>query len=312
MKKVNVIFVSFCFAIAASVLIFFGCSKKRITKTTLIAYEQPYGYLYSKQVAEQDFKIDSAGTGPIVGNQGTKIWTGKKCLMMPNGDTVKYPFHVKLVELYTPKDMIYYDMLTMASGNVLETSGEIRLRAFKDTTELVLKKGGCYATVEFLNPAPKSNYMRVFYGYSPAAGYFDFSDDPATAGAATGLNPIFSTTTTPSGYIGSIGKLGWINCGTKVSLASSSVLTFTSSVDDLTNVAIFVYLPATRSVIQAYNLSTVQIPNGSSAKIVAIAIDTNNQLYSFSQNLTVSAAQQISITMSATTDADLTALLDGL
>ena len=312
MKKVNVIFVSFCFAIAMSVLVLFGCSKKRVIKATLIAYEQPYGYLSTKAVAEQDFKIDSAGTGPIVGNQGTKIWTSKKCLMMPNGDTVKYPFHVKLVELYTPKDMIYYGMLTMASGNILETAGEIRLRAFKDTTELVLKKGGCYATVEFLNPAPKNNYMRVFYGYSPSAGYFDFSDNPATAGAATGLNPVFSTTTTPSGYIGSIGKLGWINCGAKVSLASSSVLTFTSSVDDLTNVAIFVYLPATRSVTQAYNLSTVQIPNGSSAKIVAIAIDTNNQLYSFSQNLTVSAAQQISITMSTTTDAALTALLDGL
>jgi hypothetical protein len=310
MKKINFKFVVLGVTLIVGLLLTYSCSKDRIAQPTLNAYNSPNSYLDSKQQAEQEFTIDSAGTGPIVGNQGTKIWTGKQCLMMPNGDTVIYPFKVKLVELYTAKDMIYYRMPTVAGGNILETDGEIRLRAFKGATELLLKPGGCYAQIEMPNAAPK-NYMRVFYGYNPSASFVDFSDNPTTVGAATtSLNPLF--TATSYGYLGQIGKLGWINCGANAANTSSSVLTFTSTVDDLTNVAIFAYIPATKTVIQAYNLSTCQIPNGAAVKIVAIAVDASNQLFYFNQNLTVSSSQQISVTMSSTTDASLTALLNGL
>ena len=124
-------------ALCVSSIIIFSCSKERIQpQTELNAYNSPNSYLDTKQESEQEFTIDSAGTGPIIGNQGTKIWTGKPCLQMPNGDTVIYPFKIKLVELYSPKQMIYYRMQTVASGNILETDGEIRLRAFKNNTEL--------------------------------------------------------------------------------------------------------------------------------------------------------------------------------
>ena len=151
----------------AAVVVIYSCSKERIeSKNT---YSPVNTYLDSKKQKEQEFIIDSTGSGPIVGNQGTKIWTGKQCLMFPNGDSVTWPFTVKLVELYTPKDMIYYQQPTVASVGILKTDGEIRLRAFKNTTELKLKPDPCMAAIEMPNAAPQTG-MRVFYGYG--FGYF--------------------------------------------------------------------------------------------------------------------------------------------
>ena len=303
MKNSNV------FKTLALVTIFFtiilSCSKERISSPPLNSYNSPNSYLDSKQQAEQEFTIDSSGSGPIIGNQGTKIWTGKQCLMLPSGDSVVWPFKIKLVELYTPKDMIYYRMPTVAGGNILETDGEIRLRAFKGTTELVIKPGACGVQIEMPNAAPKS-YMRVHYGFSTS----DWTDNPATLGITSSLNPVF--TATSYGYFNYIAKLGWINCGINAGSSSTSNLTFSSTVDDLTNVAIFVYVSGKKTVMQVSSLTSGQIPNGSNIKIVAIGLNAAGQLFSFNQNLTITANTPIDVTMAATTDASLTSLLISL
>jgi hypothetical protein len=121
---------------------------------------------------------------------------------------------------------------------------------------------------------------------------------------------LFSTT--PASYTASITKLGWINCGQLAGSASNSTLTFTSTTDDLTNVGIFIYFPATKTVMQAYNSSSSAIPNGSAVKIVAIGLTASGSLFSFTQNQTVSSSTSVNITLSATTDAALTTVLDGL
>jgi hypothetical protein len=293
--------------IAVSALVFSACKKDRIQdeNKTLNSYSSPNTYLDSKKQAEQEFVIDSSGSGPIVGNQGTTIWGSRQCLMFPNGDTVAFPFTVKLVELYTPKDMIYYQMPTIASDTILESDGEIRLRAFKNGTELVLRPG-CSFPIKMPNPAPK-NYMRVFYGTNPSTFW---TDNPATLGVSTSFAPVFTTTT--GGYLTSIVKLGWVNCDFKHGSSNNHTLTFVSSTDILTNVAIFVYFPATKTVMQVSNMVSGSIPDGSSVKIVAIAVNGSGQLYSFSQNQTVTANANIQVTMAATTDAALTTLLNGL
>lgn len=308
MKKLNTISkASFLLIFLASVF-YYGCSKDRIQDRQLNSYNSPNTYLDSKKQQEQEFIIDTSGSGPIIGNQFTKIWMGKECLMFPNGDSVAWPFTIKLVELYKPKDMIYYQMPTVASSGILKTDGEIRLRAFKDGTELLLKPDPCMTQIEMPNTAPQNN-MRVFYGFQ-TNGFPDWTDNPASLGVTTTLNPVFSTTT--YGYSASVARLGWVNCGLQAGGTSNSTLSFTSTVDDLTNVAIFVYFPSTKTVMQVYNLASGQIPNGSVVKIIAIAVDGSGQLYSFYQTQTVNASASVDVTMSATSDAALTALLDGL
>src|ERR1035437_3327122 len=246
MKTKNIL--KYFIAMAAMSLIYTACKKDRVQEKSLYAYSSPNRYLNSKEQAEQTFVIDTNGTGPIVGNQGTNIWMGKSCLMFPNGDSVYYPFTVKLVELYTPKDMIYYQMPNVASDTILETAGEIRLRAFKNGTELLLRPG-CSDAVKMPNTAP-TNYMRVFYGFQPS-NFVNWTDNPTTLGVTGGFIPSFGITA--GGYLGSISKLGWVNCDIKRGSSNNHTLSFVSSTDILTNVAIFVYFPSTKTVMQVYN-----------------------------------------------------------
>jgi hypothetical protein len=289
-------------------LLYVGCSKERIQTRSLNQYNSPNSYLDSKKEQEQEFVITSDSGGTIVGNQGSKLYGSRHCFMFPNGDSVALPYSIKLVELYGAKQMIYYQMPTVAGGTILKTDGEIRYRAFKNGTELVLKPDPCMAAIEMPNAAPQAG-MRVFYGFN-SGGHPDWTDNPSALGVTTSLSGNF---TTPSyGYAAPIARLGWINCGQLAGSASNSTLTFASTVDDLTNVAIFVYIPATKTVMQVYNLASSSIPNGSAVKIVCIGVDAANTLYSYSQNLTVTANTQIDVTMAATTDPALTALLTGL
>ena len=283
-----------------------GCKKDRILQKN--AYSPVSTYLDTKKQQEQEFIIDSSGSGPIVGNQGTQIWIGKPCLQFPNGDSVSWPFTVKLVELYTPKDMIYYQQPTVASVGILKTDGEIRLRAFKNGTELMLKPDPCLAAISMPNAAPQTG-MTVFYGFG-AAPNDDWSDDPAIFSITTSLSPNFVTTA--SSYTASIARLGWINCGKNAGSTPTSTLTFTSQTDDLTNVGIFMYFPATKTVMQAYNAGSKPIPNGSAVHVVAIGVDSGGNLFSYDLVKTVTANETIDFSLSATTDAALTTLLDGL
>lgn len=310
MKKQTSVFALLVLVFFSSIY-FSGCSKERIEEEEeeeLNKYSSVNTYLDSKKQEEQEFIIDTAGTDPIVGNQGTKIWIGKDCLMFPNGDSVTWPFTVKLVELYTPKDMIYYQMPTVASDDILETEGEIRLRAFKDNTELLLRPYPCLSIIEMPNATPE-NYMNVFYGFE-SSGYPNWTDDAASLGATTSLSPSFSETS--SSYKDSIAILGWINCGAKAGSSTEHTLTFTSTTDELTNVGIFIYFPDTKTVMQVYNTVSGAIPDGSDVKIVAIAINGSGTLFSFSQNKTITASATVDVVMSETTDAALTSLLDGL
>lgn len=299
--------------IAIASFIISSCSKDRIEQKSLKEYDSQAtnNYLDSKKQAEQEFTVDTSGSGPIIGNQGTTIAGAKNCLMLPNGDTVAFPFTVKLVELYTPKDMIYYRMPTVASDTIMETDGEIRVRAFKNGTELSLMPG-CDFAITMPNAAPK-NYMRVFYGFN-ASTYTNWTDIPASLGVTTSVSPVFSTNSTS--YSAQIAKLGWVNCGYKRGSSNNHKLTFVSATDNLTNVSIFVYFPGTNAarggVMQIYNTVSGPIPDGSNVKIVAIASDAGGQLYSFNKTLTVNANENIEVTMAAIADADLTTLLNGL
>ncbi len=289
-----------------AIIAFTACSKERIeepkTETPLSQYGSLNTYLDSKKQAEQEFIIDTSGNAPIIGNQGTKISIGKQCLKFQNGDSVTWPFTIKLIELYKPKDMIYYQMPTVASGNILATEGEIRLRAFKNNAELLLKPNPCLAQVEFRDlDSIRNTNMNVYYGIQ-TNGKPDWS----------GLGGLTNFTNTSYGYSAPVSTLGWINCGKLASATSGSILSFASTTDDLANIGIFIYVPSTKTVMHVYNSISSSIPNGLAVKIIAIGVKANGDLFSFNQALTVNGNSAINITMSATTDANLTNVLDNL
>ena len=295
MKNLSLITIS---AITIGTLMF-SCKKDRIETPEpeqLTAYEPVNTYLDQKKQQEQDFLITGQTNDTIIGNQGTKIYGAKNCLLDGNNDTIAYPFNIKLVELYTPKDMIYWQMPTMSSGNALNSDGEIRVRAVKNNQELTLA-ASCPFAVEMPNGSPTSS--KNIYNGTDNGTFVDWTN--------SGIP--FSTTS--YGYKGFINSLGWISCAEQVATGGNSV-SFTSTTDDLTNVGIFIYIPATKTLVQGYGQTASGIPSGSSVKIVLMAMDSNGDLFSYTDSRTISGNTSIDISLSSTTDAALTTHLNGL
>ena len=293
--------------VLATTLIFSSCSRDRIERD-LNTYESPNAYLDSKKQDEQVFVIDSAGEGPIIGNQGTAIWGSIDCLQLPTGGPVTYPFLVKLVELYTPKDMIYYRMPTVSAGMPLETAGEIRLRAEKDGQQLSLSQP-CAFKVSMPNAAPQLNYMNVYYG-NENGDVVDWTTDLGVWGITQTQNPVFDLDTI--GYTAFIEKLGWINADRAVANSGTFSITFDSDEDDLSNVMFFAYLPDSKTVLQSIDGVISGIPAGSLAKVVAIAVNASGDLFHYYEEVTVNGNVTSTIVMQGITDPQLTNLLDSL
>lgn len=305
-KAIQLFLITFGF----SLLIFSSCSRERIdSQDELNSYESIDDYLNDKKQDEQEFEITEDGTGPITGNQGTNIWIAKELLMFPDSSDVEWPFTIKLVELYTPKDMIYYQMPTVASGDILETEGEVRIRAFKVDDngveqELLLKPNKTYS-VEMPSDSIRDN-LKVYYGYE-SSSFTNWTDNVELVNGNP-ADSYFSTTTI--GHRANIGKLGWINCGTNHQGFYS--ITFTSETDHLDNVGIFTYVPKYKSVIQARSLLTDEMPDSSEVKIILIARNSSNELYHSYLQSTMTGTGTIDITLEPISDANLTAILDDL
>ncbi len=302
MKTSGTIISLFVLTVISGALLFVSCSKERTEskEEQLNEYQSMNNYYDSKKQDEQEFVIDTSGSGPIIGNQGTKLWGSKEILMYPNGDSVQWPYTVKLIELYTPKDMLYYQMPNVSGGGLLTTGGEVRVRAFKDGQELVLRPGYTWM-VEMPNANPVTN-MKIYYGVDNTS-YVDWTDSPAG-----------NFTTTSYGYTGNIAKLGWVTCGKPAAVSSATTnYTFTSTTDNLQNVSKFIYFPDARSLMQVYNQTSGALPVGENIKVILIGIDGNNQLFYYYNETQVStSSNQVSVTLSSISDASLTAILDSL
>lgn len=292
----------FIVATVISSFFFIQCSKDRIEqKQQMNEYEPINNYFDSKKQAEQEFVIDTNGQGPIIGNQGTKIWCNKTNLMFPNGDSVYYPYTVKLIELYTPKDMIYYQMPTVSSGSLLTTGGEVRIRAFKNGQELMLRPSKTWA-IEMPNNNPLAG-MYIYYGMDQS-GIINWIQNP---------NENFAVTS--YGYLGQISRLGWIGCGKLAVLTGTSFtnFSFSSTTDNLQNVAIFLYYHNLKSLMQVYNQTSGNAPIGDTVKIVMMGINNSQQLYYFYQKLPVSSSNNhFNVSLSPISDAAMTTILDSL
>lgn len=276
-----------------------GCSKERVdAEEEKSDYQSSDEYFNSRKQAEQEYEITQDGTGPIVAKQGTKVWAVKEKLMFPNGNDVTYPYTVKIVELYTPKDMIYYQMPSTSGTTLLTTAGEVRIRAFKDGQELVLRPTYTW-TVEMPSTAPVAN-MLTYYG-SESSSIVNWVNTPAGNFSVTAY-----------GYTGEMAKMGWISCAKVASTAAAATFTFGSSTDNLDNVAKFLYFPNLKSLKQVYTQTASDLPIGESVKVILIGINASNIPYTYFAQKTVAKDSTLNVSLTASTDAGLTTLLDGL
>jgi len=296
MKRLHISIFIFSFAL---IVILMGCSKERLLN---IYYSLPLlnKYLQSKQQTEQIFNITEPSSRPIIGAKGTALYVSKDIFMYPNGDSVSYPFSIGLIELYSPKDRIYYGISSVADNDILATAGDLRIRAFKNSDELVLRPGASYK-LETASLKSTDEKAKIYHG-TGTPPYVTWAVSTDT------VNIIDSK------YQGYISKMGWINFAYHFqNTVNNSKLVFTSSVGDtLSQVGIYVYLPETQTLLTWGTDSLYSIHDSTSIEVVSIAVDTQDKLYKFFQKRVVSTTNTIELDFTETTDEELTKILESL
>ncbi|MFW5851395.1 MAG: hypothetical protein ACOCWB_04150 [Bacteroidota bacterium] len=283
--------------IGISSLFFFQCSKQRIEEE-LITYESLDDYFESKKPEEQEFIIDTLGTCPIVGNLGTHICVDKSNLQFSDGDSIYFPFILKLVELYSPKDMIYFYMSHINDVGLYGCEGVTRVRFFKNDEELELRNQGVWS-LEMPSLSPQESISVMYQDKSKQNIRFTTSSETFTV--------------IDYGYSALIQQTGWTSAGKTILNQNVVKLSFDSETDDLNTVTMYVYLPDYKCLVHVQNpYEGVSLPINAAVKIVGIAIDSDEQLYSYTHESTLEVETVIPVVFSETTDAVLTSVLNAL
>lgn len=271
-----------------------SCNKDRV-EVEKNAYESMNDYFDSKKQEEQDFVIDTLGSCPVTGNQGTRVCPVKASIQTPSNDSVYFPYNMHLIELYTPKDVIYYQLSNFGGNNVISDYGIIRLRATKNGEDLSMRAAGLWS-VEMPNASPTAG-KSIYYSTN--------GSNWTTSGQSFAVSAY--------GYDGNVSQLSWTFCAEDPALTGGTgSFTFTSDTDELTNVVKYVYLPNLNALVKASGDATIALPEGQDAKVILMAINSKGELYHYYTETTVGSTNAFKVELSEISDSALTALLDGL
>lgn len=273
---------------------FQNCSKDRI-ETEITSYESMNEYFDSKKQEEQEYEIDTLGECPLTGKLGTRICINKSDLKFSNGDSVYYPYTLKLVELYSIKDMIYYQAANNTSDGYYTSKGEVRIRTFKNDSELQLRENKAIE-VEIKDSLANQD-MSVYYQLESEPFIWNKTSD------------IYSAT--EYGYLGLV-SLGWNSAGKQASYSNQAIVSFTSETDNLETVEMFMYITSAQSIVRINYHKNIEAPIGEQVTFICMAIDKKNQLYSYTTNQIITGDTTIDVTLTKISDNELTQILDNL
>nr|HPH16710.1 hypothetical protein [Bacteroidales bacterium] len=116
---------------------------------------------------------------------------------------------------------------------------------------------------------------------------------------------------TEYGYLGLV-SLGWNAAGKQASYTNQAIVSFTSETDNLETVEIYMYVSSAQSIVRINNHKQIETPIGEQVTFICMAIDKQNQLYSYTTNKTITGDTTIVVTLTKISDNDLTQILDNL
>ncbi len=292
--------------ICSLLMVLFACTKQRAPmKVSGPDYASPATFYTTYQQKVQTFTVDSPGTGPIIGAQGTRLSGDASVFMFPGGQSVHYPFTLQLIEVYTGKDMILSNLPSVAGGQLLQTMGEISINAYKGSQLLVLRPGKKYFMELDTNTSLYAG-MSVYYGF-PNGSYNDWTNNVTTLNSSIHPDTLSAVINYPYFYALNIARMGWVSCAEIVPDGSPATISFTSSGTNTQNINVFLVFKNTHSVMQVYNLKSGQVPVGDSLTVVALSRDSNsgNTMVYDIQPIKVTTGQVVTLNMVNTSDANL-------
>lgn len=304
MKKFNL----FPLILIASIL-FISCSKERLEKSDSDQFESIDEFYNLNQPEEQSFLIDSIHGDTIRGKDSTKIWGIPKTIFIKRStrENINYPYTLKLIEAYSIKNMILLKQAGIAHGNLLNSSGQVKITAYKDTSVLALKEN---CGLPFWTPAsnPLVN-MSVFFGFTLGVSG-DWNNNILETDYLFNHDSITNIEIFGNGYLAKTARLGWHNIAKSTNFSNASNVTFTASGTNTNNIDIYVIFNNLHNFIKVNNFET-NLPNGEQITVFAIA-KKNGIICYYKNNYTASAGLNITLNLTESSTSEILNIMGNL
>jgi hypothetical protein len=263
--------------------------------------------------ATQIFTINSTSGQSISGAQGTNIWIQGNSFTDYMGNPISGNISIELIEIQTKADMIWLNKTTTSNGQLLESGGEISIKAFQNGNQLILAPSG-YINVSLPTNNPVN--MQLFSGNQQTNGDINWDTTSTNVIVDSSGNFTFNL------YNGTLGSdsLGWINCDYFYGQGNLTTVEVNvpASFNGLNTMIYFFFnnvyaiAPAQwNNTSQTYKSYIGSLPVGEQITIVAIG-ETGGQLYSSFTPTTITTNHNEVITMTATTSNALQTDLNNL
>lgn len=119
-------------------------------------------FLSNRENGKETFTVNSEIRTQLTASKGTKISIPENAFVNANGNSVSGNITIDVLEVHDQSEMIWYGLPTMSNGNILESGGELMVKAYANGQELGLANG-----VELDIEMPSENYnpsMTLYYG----------------------------------------------------------------------------------------------------------------------------------------------------
>jgi len=294
-----------------------ACKKDKSTPN----YAKADDFMASHAIKEQSF-TGNAGTGfTLTGEKGTKVTFAPNAFIDGNGNTVSGNVTVTLKEVLSKKDVLFSGVLTESNGQLLESGGEILVKAQKDGAALRV------------NPALQNDGARV--EIPKVMNNKDmglFVQDKRQQGGASGNNqqqspytwtpaPYYPFGNGPNSYTFSLPSFTWVNCdrfysdpNPKTTITALPAFQDNNQVTDLQvmlvfkNISTVITLPFDYTVqkFQSYQNS---LPIGLQADLIILGKDSDGFIQFGTQSITIGAGMHINAPIHKATQAEVDAFL---
>ncbi len=287
-----------------SVIVLFGlliqsCKKDRITGDK---FESMDAFFETNKVEEQEFIITSEdSTIPIIGNQGTELFVGRRLFkFLDRNDAIELPYSIKLVELYTCKDALMYQVSSSTTTNPLENKGQIRVRACKSGEELELISGN-YFVSNFSSTVSSSDFNAY---QEKVSSSFVNSWLLATDGSTVSVSD--------AKYSYKTFALGWLSPAKLKTSTGVTAVTFEVEGSGGESITLAICFDDFHGPISGKNLELKNVPIGEKVTVLGMAQDQNGKFRLHKSSVTITASMVVKLDMKIVEEADLLSTLGGL
>lgn len=275
-----------------------ACNNDRVDPD--ISYTSLNDFYKKNREQEQSITIKTdSGDVPIIGKKGTELYGTRSLLEYPNGDSVGLPWTVKLIELYSIKDYLLYQLPTVGNTIPLESGGIVKVTACDSVGKpLKIKEGALYQVK--LSTTPTVSAMKIYQGNSENGSFINWA--AATDGSIININQKYDLL---------LSTLGWQHVA-KPSFENTTTLTFTLDGSGGENIDLWVIPTNKYALFYGNDLEVKEIPVAQEVRILAMAVNQNGNFVLFDKTIITSENLSIPIDFETSSEESILQIINSL